>query len=161
MPRHPAFCPFQRYSVGPIRVLVCILMPCAFDPTSWGKSEYWVVNIYGCSWKNISAKFQLHQNSKNTWIEDFSWVRCTRRHARNPVYENQFFFAPFFTDDNFCRPSKPPGSIEYWKASKINGTRGLKGSEGPKRLVSLKAQGWPFKASLLNSSWLQRFLERP
>jgi hypothetical protein len=25
---------------------------------------------YGCSWKIISAKFQLHQNSKITWIED-------------------------------------------------------------------------------------------
>lgn len=25
---------------------------------------------YGCSWKIITAKFQLHQNSKITWIED-------------------------------------------------------------------------------------------
>ena len=25
---------------------------------------------YGCSWKIISAKFQLHQNSKITWIDD-------------------------------------------------------------------------------------------
>ena len=56
---------------------------------------------------------------------------------------------------NECSPA-PNGGV-----SKINGTRGSRVREGPKRPVNSKVQGFPFKASHLNQSGFKEFLERP